>query len=731
MFIGRRRPGITMRLRNTWRGLRARPPVTHDGVYLVDPRGFTPPVEDKPVKKRKEIPDNVKINYPLTKTFFRSIEKYAEGSPKVSIVILSYCRPDLVENLILSIWLHTKDYQYEIIVVDNGSPMGEHDLKAEFRDRVTAIRLDRNQYLGDAYNIGVEAARAPYIVLMNNDIVVEPNWLGPLIDPLETNPGIGATGPRFLYPTGQLQEAGALIDAEGYSVQLGKRGNAEAPEFNKPREIDYCTGATIALRREGFLDTLGYDWRWSPGYYEDVDLCLKLKERGQGTYYFPQSTVFHIESATMVDMPPSSNLGSAIDTNRQNLVAKWHHLLGTHRTPHTTTTVSAQENLKRFEYAKSEIDRDRPTIGVYFQYEFIPGGGEKFALSIAEEFSDEAQVVIVFENQQSILRVMSVITDLGFDKMDFKCVTRKEAERMPPFDVFLLQGNELFPTKKGLGRKNYFICQFPFPTNLEYLEEFERLGLYNDYTSYIVYSDYVKKHVRAQLASWREVNVDINVIPPTCDDVGLGNAKKTNQVIGVGRFFTGGHNKRHDIMIDALQRSMEKAPDIDINLCLVGASHKEAVHREHLAMLRTKALGLPIKFHVDELRDRLDDHYRRSKVYYHAAGWGVDDTISPHEAEHFGISLIEAMSAGCVPIVYGVGGPAEIVNHGINGVIISSVDEMADWTIRILKGWDTPIIMSMRENALVTAKAYGKEAFGRIVREIVSFPHNEVKTLEQ
>jgi GT2 family glycosyltransferase/glycosyltransferase involved in cell wall biosynthesis len=642
-------------------------------------------------------------------------------APHVSIVILSYRRPDLVENLIRSIWLHTHGLRYEIIVVDNGSPLGEHDLKSEFRERVTCIRLKYNQYIGDAYNIGVENARSPYLVLMNNDIVVEPNWLQPLITPLVHEPFVGATGPKFLYPTGQLQEAGAVIDSEGRSVQLGKRGNATAPEFNRRREIDYCTGATIALRRESYIGHLGYDWRWSPGYYEDVDLCLKLRELGQATFYIPESTVFHIESITMSDTPPAANMQMAVDVNRRRLVAKWGRLLGQSKPAQPSSLSTVDEVVKRFERIRAPLNKEKKTIAAFFPYEFIPGGGEKFILSILEQFSHDAEVVLIFEGEQSILRIMSVLTDLGFPSLVFKLMTLKEAEASAPFDIFLLLGNEVFPVRSAMGRKSYFVCQFPFPAPHEFLSRFHEMRLYRNFESYLVYSEYVERHLKARLEAWREQDIKINVLPPTIDDIGVGDSKKQEQIIGVGRFFSGGHNKRHDIMIDALQAVMTQSPQRNLKLCLAGALHKEGQHVEHLARLRERAHGLPVEFHVDEWRETLNTHYRCSKIYYHTTGWGVNVEENPEQAEHFGISIIEAMSAGCIPIVYSLGGPIEIVKHGINGVAVGSVDEMADWTLRLLDGWDSIQVQEMRRNAVSTAKTYGKEAFrGRLLAIIPS-----------
>jgi glycosyltransferase involved in cell wall biosynthesis len=175
-------------------------------------------------------------------------------------------------------------------------------------------------------------------------------------------------------------------------------------------------------------------------------------------------------------------------------------------------------------------------------------------------------------------------------------------------------------------------------------------------------------------------------------------------------------------MIDVLQLIRAREPKLDVKLQLAGASHKEPQHREHLTGLREKAKGLPVEFHVDLDRDSLNALYQRATVYLHAAGWGVNTDQNPEMVEHFGISIIEAMSAGCIPIVFAVGGPVEIVKHGVNGLTVGSVAEMADWSVRVIRDWDTPTVQEWRRNALATARSYGKEAFGCRVRQLISLP---------
>jgi glycosyltransferase involved in cell wall biosynthesis len=330
---------------------------------------------------------------------------------------------------------------------------------------------------------------------------------------------------------------------------------------------------------------------------------------------------------------------------------------------------------------------------------------------------------LVLDACESILRALSVNEDLGFADLPFRLLTLEEAKKAKPFDVFILVGNELFPTHPVLGKRNYFICQFPFPVPDGFLSHYRHAGYYQDYDSYVVYSEYVRTHVAKQLDAWN-IKLPIVVLSPTADLVGTTGYKGPD-IISVGRFFTGGHNKRHDIMIEVMKQVTEAAPELQVTLHLAGAVHNAEVHRRHLQTLRELAQGLPILFHVDVERPVLDALYRSSKVYLHAGGWGVDTAVNPEAVEHFGISILEAMSAGCVPVAYAVGGPTETIRHGVNGVLVVSVAEMADWTIRLLRDWDTPLVRAMRDSAVRTAQSYGKPAFGARVRQLITLTPRE------
>ena len=139
-------------------------------------------------------------------------------------------------------------------------------------------------------------------------------------------------------------------------------------------------------------------------------------------------------------------------------------------------------------------------------------------------------------------------------------------------------------------------------------------------------------------------------------------------IVSVGRFFRGGHEKRQDVLIDAF-----RALDVDgWELHLVGTADDESL----LAPLRKRAAGLRVEFHVDLPRDDVLELYAQSSLYWHATGFGVDPERHPERLEHFGISTVEAMMYGVVPLVVPAGGQSEIVTDGVNGRHWTTIPEL-------------------------------------------------------
>jgi GT2 family glycosyltransferase len=195
-----------------------------------------------------------------------------------------------------------RDFHGEIVVVDDASTDGTAQLLdelAQLDERIIVVRNSRNRGFLESANRGAEAASADVLVFLNNDTVLLPGWLEPLLRVFVEHDDAGAVGGRLLYPDGRLQEAGGLVFADGSAWKYGYGDpHPSAPLYSFFRETDYCSGCLFATRRSLFADLGGFDARYTPGFYEDTDYCFTVREQGLSVYYEPQSTIVHIEGAT-------------------------------------------------------------------------------------------------------------------------------------------------------------------------------------------------------------------------------------------------------------------------------------------------------------------------------------------------------------------------------------------------------------------------------------------------
>lgn len=254
-------------------------------------------------------------------------ELVKHASPMVSIIIPVWNNLELTHNCLKSILLNTRDSDYEIIFVDNGSTDGARDyLKNLDYKEIKKIFLDQNIGFVGACNSGARLASGKYLLFLNNDTEVQKDWLKALVDFAETTPDCGAVGSKLIYPDGRLQEAGGIIFSDGNGWNYGRGMDPEDPKFNYVREVDYCSGAALMVKKE-LWDTIGgFDERYAPAYYEDTDLCFEISKHGFKVYYQPKSVVIHHEGKTAgVDLQSGYKKYQAI--NREKFISKWSYEL--------------------------------------------------------------------------------------------------------------------------------------------------------------------------------------------------------------------------------------------------------------------------------------------------------------------------------------------------------------------------------------------------------------------
>jgi glycosyltransferase involved in cell wall biosynthesis len=199
-----------------------------------------------------------------------------------------------------------------------------------------------------------------------------------------------------------------------------------------------------------------------------------------------------------------------------------------------------------------------------------------------------------------------------------------------------------------------------------------------------------------------------SVLYPPVDRVRFCPGPKKNQILSVGRFFAGQHNKKHAFMV----RSFKEMVDAGLSgweLHLAGGTMPGEAHERYLAGLRELAEGYPIRFHADSEAQDLSRLYGESAIYWHASGYGEDEERHPERFEHFGITTVEAMAAGCVPVVIARGGQPEIVQHGRNGMLWHTMVELKEHTWHLIRDED-----SRRQLAIVArqdSQRFGQPRF--------------------
>jgi GT2 family glycosyltransferase/glycosyltransferase involved in cell wall biosynthesis len=216
------------------------------------------------------------------------------ADPVCSIIVPAYNQFELTYNCIRSLVETGATDIAEIILADDVST----DAVIFLGSLIANLRVSRNiENLGFLRNCNraAEMARGRILVFLNNDTIALEGWLQKLVETFDIFPGAGVAGSKLLYDDGVLQEAGGLLWQDGSAWNFGNRGDKKAPEFNYVREVDYVTGASLAIRTDLFRSFGGFDEHYVPAYCEDSDLCLKASNAGWKVLYQPFSELIHLE----------------------------------------------------------------------------------------------------------------------------------------------------------------------------------------------------------------------------------------------------------------------------------------------------------------------------------------------------------------------------------------------------------------------------------------------------
>ena len=239
------------------------------------------------------------------------------ATPVMSVVLVLWNRAELWFQCLRA--LLESDCALQIIAVDNGSADDTATLLTR-TENLPVVRNPENLGFTIAANQGAKLATADLLLFLNSDARPLPGGLAALVETIANEPGIGAVGGKLVFPDGTLQEAGAIVWADGACESYGRGDNPASHEFCFERDVDFCSGAFLLTRRDAFERLQGFDEEYQPAYYEDVDYCVRLWRHGLRVVYQPRAVAMHFEFGSAASREHSVQLQVA----RRGLFARKH-----------------------------------------------------------------------------------------------------------------------------------------------------------------------------------------------------------------------------------------------------------------------------------------------------------------------------------------------------------------------------------------------------------------------
>lgn len=370
------------------------------------------------------------------------------------------------------------------------------------------------------------------------------------------------------------------------------------------------------------------------------------------------------------------------------------------------------------------------------------GGSENMVATLAESLlAQDHQVEILHRIPDLSVEVMAEAFGLNLDGVRLRCLQSETdngssfwrrwqarwrrhrssvngyAEVSKPYDIFIAVVHDIPP--RCHAAKGLLIVLFPTHTTVSHLRGMSPFRSALQHPFHFLRQDRERQkriesyHVKTAISDFSRVwtrrrwNIDCQILYPPVDNH-FRRVSKDNLILSVGRFAVEweGHTKKQAEMLASF-RALESEEAWGWEYICVGGLRDAPDHHAFFAQLREDAAGSQTRIIANVEREKLKAFYERASIFWHAAGYGKDENINPASVEHFGISTVEAMAAGCVPVVINKGGQREIVQHGVNGFLWDELEQLKEYTRLLIR--DEQLRARMAEAARARARVFSRE----------------------
>lgn len=350
-------------------------------------------------------------------------------------------------------------------------------------------------------------------------------------------------------------------------------------------------------------------------------------------------------------------------------------------------------------------------IGIFDPYLDTLGGGERYVLTIAACLAQDNEVFL-FWDDNSILEKSAVrfnLGDLSRVKITKNIFATKEnifqrRSSTKEYDVIFFMSDGSIPLL--FAPKNILI--FQHPVNWVRKLSFKNKIKLRNIKKVIVYSQFTKSYID------KTFGISSVVLYPSIENADAFGIEKENILLTVGRFTRGMNTKKQEVLIDTFKKIYD-AGIHNWKFVIIGSYLPGDA--QYVADLQKETAGYPIKILANASHKELVSFYEKAKIYWHGAGFGENLEQNPERVEHFGISTVEAMTHGAVPVVINAGGQKEIVTDGKDGYLWGTLSQLKKNTIFLIK--NPKKLDQLAKNGAETARQYNTDRFCKEIIQII------------